>query len=44
MGIAGSWIMALLTAGKVVEVVHDGAAQMAEDEPEHCLENFLGCG
>ena len=27
----------------MMEVVHDGAAQMAEDEPEHGLENFLGC-
>jgi hypothetical protein len=36
--------MALLTAGKVVEVVHDGAAQMAEDEPEYGLEDFLGSG
>jgi hypothetical protein len=27
----------------VVEVVHDGAAQMAEHEPEHGLENFFGC-
>lgn len=26
-----------------MEVVHDGAAQMAKDEPEHGLENFLGC-
>ena len=33
-----------LVAGEVVEVVHDGAAQMAEDEPEHGLESFLGCG
>jgi hypothetical protein len=24
-----------LVAGEVVEVVHDGAAQMAEDEPEY---------
>src|SRR6202008_843222 len=42
--IADLWIMALLTAGEVMEVVHDGAAQMAEHEPEDCLENFLGCG
>jgi hypothetical protein len=27
----------------VMEVVHDGAAQMAEHEPEHGLENFFGC-
>lgn len=32
-----------LVAGEVVEVVHDGAAQMAEHEPEDGLENFLGC-
>jgi len=32
-----------LVAGEVVEVVHDGAAQMAEDEPEHGLEDFFGC-
>jgi len=32
-----------LAAGEVMEMVHDGAAQMAEDEPEHRLENFLGC-
>ena len=32
-----------LVAGEVVEVVHDGAAQMAEHEPEHGLENFFGC-
>jgi hypothetical protein len=29
-------------AAEVVEVVHDGAAQVAEHEPEHGLENFLG--
>ena len=23
--------------------MHDGAAQMAEHEPEHGLENFFGC-
>ncbi len=34
---------ARLIAGEVMEVVHDGAAQMAEHEPEHGLENFLGC-
>jgi len=33
----------LLIAGEVMEVVHDGAAQMAEDEPEYSLEDFLGC-
>ena len=33
----------VLIASEVVEVVHDGAAQMAEDEPEHGLENFFGC-
>jgi hypothetical protein len=32
-----------LVAGEVMEVVHDGAAQVAEHEPEHGLENFLGC-
>jgi hypothetical protein len=32
-----------LITGEVMEVVHDGAAQMAEHEPEHGLENFLGC-
>jgi hypothetical protein len=32
-----------LVAGEVMEVVHDGAAQMAEHEPEHSLENFFGC-
>ena len=33
-----------LVPAEVVEVVHDGAAQMAEHEPEDGLENFLGCG
>ena len=32
-----------LIATEVMKVVHDGAAQMAEDEPEHSLENFFGC-
>lgn len=32
-----------LVAGEVVEVVHDGTAQMAEHEPEDSLENFFGC-
>ena len=35
---------ALLVPGEVMEVVHDGATQMAEDEPEYGLEDFLGCG
>jgi len=26
-----------------MEVVHDGAAQMAEHEPEDGLEDFFGC-
>jgi hypothetical protein len=34
---------ARLIAGEVMEVVHDGAAQMAEHEPEDGLENFFGC-
>src|SRR5216683_4761899 len=34
---------ASLISGEVMEVVHDGAAQMAEHEPEHGLENFFGC-
>ena len=34
---------ARLIAGEVVQVVHDGAAQMAKHEPEDCLENFFGC-
>jgi len=32
-----------LVATEVMEVMHDGAAQVAEDEPEYGLENFLGC-
>jgi len=32
-----------LVAGEVMEVVHDGAAQMAAHEPEDRLENFFGC-
>jgi hypothetical protein len=32
-----------LIAGEVVEVVHDGATQVAEDEPENGLEDFFGC-
>jgi len=31
-------------AAEVVEVVHDGAAQVAEHEPEDGLENFFGGG
>lgn len=34
---------AFLVAGEVVGVVHDGAAEMAEHEPEDGEENFLGC-
>ena len=34
---------AFLVAGEVMEVVHDGATQMAEHEPEDGLEDFLGC-
>ena len=34
---------ARLVPAEVMEVVHHGAAQMAEHEPEDCLENFLGC-
>ncbi len=34
---------ARLIAGEVMEVMHDGAAQVAEHEPEDCLENFFGC-
>ena len=26
------------------EMMRDSAAQMAEDEPEHGLESFFGCG
>jgi hypothetical protein len=33
----------LLIRVEVMEVLHDGAAQMAEHEPEDGLENFLGC-
>lgn len=40
--VADSWAPPLIPA-EVMEVVHDGAAQMPEDEPEHGLENFLGC-
>lgn len=32
-----------LVACEVMEVMHDGAAQMAEHEPEDGLEHFLGC-
>ncbi len=32
-----------LVAAEVMEVVHHGAAQVAEHEPEDGLENFLGC-
>jgi len=38
-GVAGT----RLTAGEVMEVVHGGAAQVAEHEPEDGLENFFGC-
>ena len=34
---------ARLIAAEVMEVMHDGAAQVAEHEPEDCLENFFGC-
>src|SRR5690242_2295410 len=34
---------ARLVAGEVMEMVHDGAAQVAEHEPEDGLENFFGC-
>jgi len=34
---------ARLVAGEVMEVVYDGAAQVAEHEPENGLEDFFGC-
>jgi len=34
---------ARLVGGEVVEVVHHGATQVAEDEPENGLEDFFGC-